>query len=344
MRNKLSSVDAENYVRGLFLYVLNRQNPSDKELTGWVDYLLIHQDYTDLLHRFGNCEERKRLIENLETTRTAFPSGHFYSPIVDPSQVERDADRVFGPRHLVGVDLNIVEQILTFKGLAQYLQTMPFKDEKAEGLRYYYNNTSYGFGDAFTYWGMIAERRPRRIIEIGSGFTSALALDAIEQMKLETCCTFIDPYPALLNQVASPIKPPHNVVSDRVQAVDLNIIRQLGHGDILFIDSSHVVKTGSDVHFELTEILPQLSRGVLVHFHDVFNRFEYPRSWIIKERQSWNELYFLHVFLMYNKEFKIVYFNDFFARELSHHLKVLTDSDRRRIQENPGGGLWLVKV
>jgi hypothetical protein len=108
----------------------------------------------------------------------------------------------------------------------------------------------------------------------------------------------------------------------------------------LFIDSSHVAKTASDVNFEIFELLPRLKPSVIVHFHDIFYPFEYPHGWIFDIRRSWNEIYFLRAFLMYNSAFEILFFNDYFACKFPH----LTEHGPSHFRQNPGGGLWLRKL
>lgn len=331
---------ASSYVRALFANVLHRSAKAE-ELKYWTDFVLSSQDPIDLFHRFCDSVESKNILEQAKLAKTGFPAGHFYSTIPDLAEVRSDRDRIFGKRALLDVDLNVDGQIENLKRISRHWPSMPFSDEKDESRRYHYNNTSFAFGDACFYWGMLSELRPSRIIEIGSGYTSALALDAIESLELDTVCTFIDPYPALLNRVASPIAGRHQVIVSRIQDVDPEIIRTLGRNDVLFIDSSHVVKVGSDVHFELTELLPRLAPGAVVHFHDTFYPFEYPESWVAESNIFWNELYFLHAFLMNNSDFEIILFNDFLGK---NHLSVVETVPAKvlaRIKLNPGGGLWL---
>src|SRR5262249_17673445 len=145
----------------------------------------------------------------------------------------------------------------------------PFGNSRSERFRFHLGNSSFGYGDAYTYWSMIADAKPRRIIEIGGGFSSGLALDAIDFYSLETQCTFIDPFPKLLRKVVGELDPRHTVVDKRVQRIDSSLFSQLDHNDILFVDSSHVAKTGSDVNHILFNIVPRLKRGTLIHFHDI---------------------------------------------------------------------------
>jgi hypothetical protein len=111
----------------------------------------------------------------------------------------------------------------------------------------------------------------------------------------------------------------------------------LSAGDILFIDSTHIVKTGSDVCCELFEILPRLPAGVLVHFHDIFWPFEYGEDWVLNENRSWNEIYALRAFLTYNSQFEIIFFNDFF-RQFRRDLIAQTYP---KFLNNTGGAIWL---
>ena len=346
MTEEFDRSSATSYVRDLFSYVLDRSDATSEEVEYWTEFLLEHQDPADLLRRFGMSEENegRSSVARERSRAQAFPPGHFYSPIADVVEIELDAERLFGDRIPKAVYLNVSQQKKTFRELAEHFRTIPFSQEKSDGLRYYYNNTSYAFGDAFGYWGMLRAKRPSRIIEIGSGFSSALALDAVDLLALDTTCTFIDPYPQLLHKVAAPVNGRHKVLAERVQSVDLVIVEDLRENDILFIDSSHVVKTGSDVHFEITEMLPRLQSGVIVHFHDVFDRFEYPRAWAVDSRLSWNELYFLQAFLMYNHAFEIIYFNDYFVKRQAEELHQLPMDVQHRIRLNPGGGLWLRKL
>jgi hypothetical protein len=120
----------------------------------------------------------------------------------------------------------------------------------------------------------------------------------------------------------------------------LELFEQLQPGDFLFIDSTHILRTGSDVCFELFEILPRLASGVIVHFHDVFWPFEYPAEWIVDENRSWNELYALRAFLTDNGKWKILFFNNYFAKlERS-----LVEKTFPTFLRNPGGALWLQRL
>jgi hypothetical protein len=332
---------AIKFVVDLFKFVLGRKRVEPSEVEYWVQQVVRNQDPAKVLRLFGTSEEYRRRQERLSRSELLFPADHFYSPIVNLHEVETDANRIFGDHDLSALDLNLDLQRKTFERLALHSKSLPFS-RAADGMhRYWYDNTSYGYGDAFVYWGLLTEFLPRRIVEIGSGFTSALTLDAIDFHKLETRCTFIDPFPELLKKVGAPIADNHTIIEDRVQNVSPDVVDNLEENDILFIDSSHVVKTGSDVHFELFELLPRLKKGVVVHFHDIFYPFEYPREWVLGQLKSWNEQYFLRAFLMYNTSFEIFFFNHCFATLCSDAYRALPSDIGGQLRLNPGGGLWL---
>jgi predicted O-methyltransferase YrrM len=183
--------------------------------------------------------------------------------------------------------------------------------------------------------------RPKRIVEIGSGYSSCVMLDTNKEFFQESIqLTFIEPYPDVLRGLLNPEDATRcTIIPQKVQDVPLEVFEQLEPGDMLFIDSSHVSKAGSDVHYELFQILPRLKRGVFIHVHDIFDGFEYPEEWL-REGRAWNEAYLLRAFLQFNSAFRIVLFNtlmerlkrEWFAAHIPDCLK------------NTGGSIWLEKV
>ena len=219
---------------------------------------------------------------------------------------------------------------------------MPFPVQQTQKYRYFSENDWYGLGDAAVYFALIRLFKPKRIIEVGSGFSSAVALDTSDHfLNGMIDFTFIDPSPERLRSLLgayhdSKVK----VLTQTVQTIPVNEFAALASGDILFIDSTHVLKTGSDVSFELFSVLPSLKSGVVIHFHDVFWPFEYPKEWVIDDNRSWNELYALRAFLMNNSDYEILFFNHYFANV--HRAKVLEDCPN--LAGGLGGGLWLRKL
>lgn len=253
--------------------------------------------------------------------------GHYYSPIVDPHnpQVQRVLAG-FPHSELAPNDPTIIDtRVLldTFHRISRYYSQLPFPDEKSPEFRYYYNNPAFSYGDASVYFGMLLDLRPQRIVEIGSGFSSCLAMDVNDRfLNRETQLTFIDPHPDTLRSLLSPDDPYlKQLVAAPVQDVPTKVFAALRKNDILFIDSSHVSKLASDVNDYLFRILPALARGVVIHIHDIPYPFEYGRDWIEVENRSWNEAYALHAFLEYNQAFSIIYFSHFMNRRYPHLLR-----------------------
>jgi hypothetical protein len=153
---------------------------------------------------------------------------------------------------------------------------------------------------------LLRELKPRRMIEVGSGYSSLLAADINHRFLasgIDLRC--IEPYPPPFLRL--PIAGITALIESRVEEVGLALFASLGRGDVLFIDSSHVVKTGSDVNYLIFEVLPRLGPGVVVHFHDIFLPNEYPKDWVLDEGRSWNEQYVVRALLMDSRRFKVIF-------------------------------------
>src|SRR5262249_55925603 len=148
------------------------------------------------------------------------------------------------------------------------------------------------------------------------------------------------PYPELLLKlIRDSDRDQIKIIGHQVQCVDLQIFRELEAGDILFIDSSHVSKTGSDVNHLMFKVLPNLAEGVYVHFHDIFYPFEYPEQ-LAFEGRAWNEAYLLRAFLSYNKSFEIRFFNTY----LLTYFRERFERDFPLFMKSTGGSIWLRKL
>lgn len=269
------------------------------------------------------------------------PPGHYYSPVVDTEELRRHfkVDRLQPIGGLRGLDLDEAALLEHFDTLAPYIAMHRFPLAKQDGERYFIENGIYPLGDAIILAAMTAHYRPQRVIEIGSGFSTACMLDAVERHGLETRFTCIEPYPDRLRRTLTPADAERvTIVEAMVQTVDPAIVETLGRGDILFIDSTHVAKTGSDVCFEIFELLPRLAPGVLVHIHDIQYPFEYPDIWIFDKRWSWNEIYMVRAFLMYNSRFRVLAFNGWLG---THHRKRIEAAYGAPVA-NAGGSIWMV--
>jgi predicted O-methyltransferase YrrM len=266
------------------------------------------------------------------------PPGHFYSPIPSLEDIQRTEPSAYHEQHF-GINLRASEQLELLKRLAVYYPEIPFPETQSSSSRYYYQNDFFSYGDAIALYALLRKVQPQRVIEVGSGFSSAVMLDTNDSFLDQSVqFTFIEPYPDRLNQLLKG-QEQHQLIQKPVQDVSLDRFMALQAGDILFIDSSHVVKAGSDVVHLLFQVLPRLAPGVFIHFHDIFFPFEYPQQWL-SEGRAWNEAYFLRSFLQYNEAFQILFFNSFMGQHYSHEL----EQTMPLFLKDSGGSLWLQKV
>jgi predicted O-methyltransferase YrrM len=287
----------------------------------------------------------KEIISERDTLRRAFgfvPPGHFYSPIPSLDDIQRDDQKIFGdvPSNILGLELHEEEQLQLLNEFVMYYNEMPFQPQKHEGLRYYYENPAYSYSDAILLHCMIRFLKPKTIIEVGSGFSSCMMLDTNElYFGGSIATTFIEPYPELLmSLIKNTDKSKIKVIPARLQDVDFDEFETLQANDILFIDSTHVSKINSDVNRIFFDILPRLSPGVHIHFHDIFFPFEYPKAWVYEGR-AWNEAYLLRAFLQHNNKFSVVLINTF----VEHFHKAFFQKKMPLCLKNTGGSLWIRK-
>jgi methyltransferase family protein len=267
--------------------------------------------------------------------------GQFYSPIPNLRELEKQADalwQVDPPAQLPAIDLRADEQLATFSQVAKLARSQEVHEHPTEPWRYYSDNVAYGVGDALILHGMLRLIRPSRLIEIGSGHSSAMMLDTVEHyVGGKTELTFIEPYPEVLESLLrNGDRERITIVPTPLQEVPLDTFRALEPGDVLFIDSTHVLKTGSDVAWLYANVLPSLNAGVWIHIHDMFYPFEYPKDWVMEGR-AWSEVYVVRAFLEFNTDFEIVLFNSW----LAHFHRDRIEAELPAMLANTGGALWL---
>lgn len=230
------------------------------------------------------------------------PPGHFYSPSSNRKNREyQESWDAIGD--IPGIRLREAEQLQTARRLAEV--TTAFAARRWRGAP---ENTMFGCLDARVLFGMLALERPGRIVEVGSGYSTAVMLDAADSIGTTRDITCVEPYPQRLYGRLLPADRIDIRVAP-VQSVGLNLFQGLKAGDLLFIDSTHVAKAGSDVLYLYLNILPRLAPGVLVHIHDIFWPFSYRPEWL-REGRDWTESYFLRALLIENPRWEIVFFND----------------------------------
>lgn len=278
-----------------------------------------------------NLRTAKDIVSG-KAIKTAFPfleraglhvvRNHFYNPIPDTRRLD---DSVFERRSaMVGIDVDLDAQVPRLKELSDQFQEeyLDFPQHQAQGQapHFYMQNGSYGSVDAELYWCMLRSIQPRRVVEIGSGHSTLLGLEALRRNAAEGsggAYTVIDPYPRVEDTQVAPGG--FTLVEARVQDVPHETFAALGAGDILFIDSTHVASMDSDVCFEYLELLPRLKPGVYVHIHDIMLPMEYPKVWI-DHLYFWNEQYILQAFLAFNREFEVVWANHMLALDRPQEL------------------------
>jgi predicted O-methyltransferase YrrM len=279
-------------------------------------------------------------VSVLDMSREFSPGG-YYSPIPSEDEIKKHNFNTPLPETLPGIDLNTNEQLSLLDSFKPFYRELPFTDEKSDGLRYYYKNGFYCHSDAIFLYCMIRHLKPKKIIEIGSGFSSSVTLDTNEKfMGNKINLTFIEPYPERLESLLKNNDNENVIIhKKRLQEISIEVFKELSENDILFVDSTHVAKFNSDVNYIFHEILPILAQGVYIHFHDVFYPFEYLQEWLLNGR-AWNEQYILRAFLEYNKNFKIVLFNTYL--ESMHEAKIKADFPL--VYKETGGSIWIKKT
>ena len=256
---------------------------------------------------------KPRVFDAFEKNGFHVTQDHYYS--AQPTVERLPSGLWSGPRYLTPAFAFDMQKMI---GL--FNQIAPFADELADVPRkaasgYYWDNDFFPNFDAIVYYGLCRLFQPAVVLEIGSGFSTHIALRAGERNGI-TRVRCIEPYPS----------PSLNAIADRleqflvrpVQDVPMDAYTNLRSGDILFVDTSHVSKIGSDLHHILFHVLPALPAGVIVHFHDIFLPWEYPREWIVERNWFWNEQYLILAFMMCNKDFSVLFLNNHFLSTQGH--------------------------
>src|SRR5205823_1258330 len=260
---------------------------------------------------------------------------HFYQPIPDTRSLPETLwDQ---PSKLVGIDMNDTTQLDLlrnhFPKLRREYDEFPVEPTGEPG-RFHFNNGLFDGTDALVAYCMIRHFKPRLIIEVGSGFSSLVAAEAIAKNK-NSALICIEPYPPDFLRQGFPGL--HSLIEKKVEEIDIGFFSQLESGDILFVDSSHTVKIGGDVNYLFLEVLPRLKPGVIVHVHDIFLPFEYRRDWVLDEFRFWNEQYLLQAFLTFNSEFEVLLANSY----LNHYHQEDLKAAFRNLSSWASGSFWM---
>lgn len=277
---------------------------------------------------------------------SAHRPGHFYSPIVNPEEL-LDKQEALWPEHpnILGIDFNDEYHIKVLNDyFPKYIHQYNYAETQEEinfDHEFYTQNSQFSWLDSRILFVFLNEWKPKRMIEVGSGFSSLLTADVNHNFldnSLEFKC--IEPFPR--DFLKKQVKGLSEVIISKVQDVCGDLFSQLESDDILFIDSSHVAKAGSDVNYLFFEVLPILKPGVKIHIHDIHLPHEYNKEWVIDENRSWNEQYLLRALLMYSNTFKIIFGSSYAQYKFPELVKKALNLPNGQIFG--GGSLWIEKI
>lgn len=231
---------------------------------------------------------------------------HYYSPVSDPAELEATRASWARPSAMAGVDWDVDAQARRLREVCE-----PFREEYAANEIYrgaVEGDFGPGYGplEAQVLHAAVRHLRPARIVEVGSGVSTLCMQAAAARNERDGApparITCIEPHPSDALRGLEGVE----LVAARVQDVPLALFEALGEGDLLFIDSSHQAKTGSDVVHLFLEVLPRLAPGVVVHVHDVYLPYDYSPL-AQKTFWHWNETAFLHAFLVHNSRVAVLF-------------------------------------
>lgn len=238
---------------------------------------------------------------------------HFYQPVFDADSLNPE---VWERRHAMpGVTFNVDGQLDQLRRLARFAPECDWP-ERPSGPGYYSQNGSFGYSSACLLHAVLRDLRPARVVEVGAGMSTLLIAAALRANGQPSELVSIDPYPAAtLDQLPADSA---RMIRQPVECVGLDQFRALADGDLLFIDSSHVVRTGGDVNFLYLDVLPRLASGVVVHIHDIQLPYEYPKVYAAQRdapRYFWTEQYLLQAFLSLNPCYEVTLAGHYLQRE-----------------------------
>jgi predicted O-methyltransferase YrrM len=267
----------------------------------------------------------------------------FYSSCNDVEFLDANRDLWQRKGDPLGIDWNLPRQLEVAREVAGYIEELRDIPQHSDDVRVFcWRNPFFNSADALVHYGLFRSRKPRRVVEVGCGWSSLLlarALNANEASGSHRAeVTQIEPYP---RRELMSVLPKHWTMHESIiQRAPLEIFEKLGAGDILFYDGSHVAKCASDVNWFFFEVLPRLASGVLIHVHDIFFPHDYPEQWMFERGQTWNEQYVLQALLMGGDRYRVEIAN----RLLCVHHQATLDSLYKGLQPSFGCSLWMMKA
>lgn len=265
----------------------------------------------------------------------------YYQPLINPRKHLKNS--LSKPRNLPAVNFNDQEQLALLREFHYGEELLKIPLTKTKDQTYYYNNKSFEAGDSEYLYSIIRHFKPEKIVEVGCGFSTMMARNGIAmnyQQDPEYSCKHICIEPYEFNWLE---ELGVEVIREKVEDVTMGVFQSLGRNDILFIDSSHMIRPQGDVLFEYLEVLPALQSGVLIHIHDIFSPGDYPREWIYKDHRLWNEQYLLEAFLSYNNEFRIVGAVNYLFNKYKEDIITKCPVLKEQVELRNPASFWMVK-
>ena len=294
--------------------------------------------------RIGNIIFKK-LFPLWESLGFHITRNHFYEPIPDTRELKDELWKKHS--ELIGIDMNEEGQLKLLSDFVSKFKNeydhLPLNwNKNLEPYEYFINNGAFESVDGEILYCLIRHFKPKKIFEIGSGYSTYLSAQAIlknkeEDSNYECELVAIEPYSNDTLKVGFPGL--SKLIPKKVQEVPISEFKRLAENDVLFIDSSHILKIGSNAQYEYLEIKPRLNKGVIVHLHDIFLPAEYPKEWVLKDYRFWNEQYLLQAFLALNDSFEVLWAGSYM--HLKHPDKLEASFSSYKRDERWPGSFWI---
>jgi hypothetical protein len=294
------------------------------------------------LNSFLSAIETLKQTPPVEIQRAGyhFQANDYYSPLNDLDFLKNNLDLWKDRPPCSVINWNVDGQLATAQRIGDYVEELrDIPEDHTPGKpEYCWNNPMWNNADALVQYGLLRDFKPKRVVEVGCGWSSLLLQRALERNQTPCQVVQVEPYP---NPLLLKLFPKDWLLHRTLlQRAPFEIFESLQADDICFYDGSHCAKPASDVNWFFFEILPRLAPGVIIHIHDIFLPDDYPDLWIFERGQTWNEQYLLQAFLMSNHDYKILIANAFLSKINAAAL----ESFYRGVQPFWGCSFWMQKL
>lgn len=281
-------------------------------------------------------------FEEVQRRGFHFQPREYYTALNDLVFLEENRDLWHDRGMPLGVDWDLEAQLALVRRLAPLmLELGDVPDAMPPGPpSYHWKNDFWNGADALVQYSLLRDAKPRRVVEVGCGWSSLLMARALgrneEEGAPQTVVDQVEPYAR--KELLRALPEHWDLHETMLQRAPLELFEALGEGDVCFYDGSHVSRAGSDVNWFFFEVVPRLAPGVIIHVHDIFWPTDYPDEWIVDRGQTWNEQYVFQAFLMYNREFEPVICNSAVFRAYPAEMSELLGSLPTTLI---GGSVWM---